>query len=73
MKSKLKESLTHREKEILELIIDEYTTDEIARQLYVSHDTVKTHRRHLMEKLNARNVAGMVRKAFEYRVVAIPA
>ena len=67
----MKEDLTHREKEVLKLIINEYTTDEIATNLFVSYDTVKTHRKHLMQKLQARNVAGMVRRAFEYRVVAL--
>ena len=67
----MKEELTHRETEVLQLIINEYTTDEIAEKLFLSFDTVKTHRKHLLRKLNARNVAGMVRRAFEYRVYAI--
>lgn len=65
------ESLSPREVQILELIILEYTTSEIAKRLYLSSETVKTHRRHLLEKLNARNVAGLVRRAFEYEYVSL--
>ncbi len=65
----MKASLTSRETEILHLIISEYTTSEIASKLYLSRETIKTHGRHLMEKLQARNAAGLVRRAFEYNVM----
>jgi len=61
-------SLSPREKEILLLILDEYTTKEIAGKLYVSDETIRTHRKNLMDKFNARNVAGLVRKTFESRL-----
>ncbi len=64
------QSLSARETEILELIISEYTTPEIAGRLGVSKETIKTHRKHLLNKLSARNVAGLVRRAFEYKVVS---
>lgn len=57
--------LTGREKEILQLIAYEHTTDEIARQLYLSRHTVITHRKNMMIKLDVKNVAGLVRKGFE--------
>lgn len=57
--------LTSREKEILTLIIKEYTTDEIANALFVSNKTVESHRSNLMQKLGVKNSAGMVRVAFE--------
>lgn len=60
------QKLTRREKEILQLIVDEYTTDEIATKLFVSSTTVISHRKNLMRKLTAKNVAGLVRKAFEF-------
>lgn len=60
------QKLTRREKEILKLIIDEYTTNEIAEQLFISATTVITHRKSLLRKLNAKNVAGLVKKAFEF-------
>jgi len=54
-----------REKEVLHLIAYEYTTKEIASKLYISTHTADSHRKNLMQKLRVRNVAGMVRVAFE--------
>jgi DNA-binding NarL/FixJ family response regulator len=53
-------SLTQREQEILSLIGQEYTNEEIAEQLFISINTVLTHRKHLLKKLNARNTAGLI-------------
>ncbi len=61
----MKINLSPREAEILELIILEYTTSEIARKLYLSTETIKSHRRNLQSQFRARNVAGLVRRAFE--------
>jgi DNA-binding NarL/FixJ family response regulator len=60
------QKLTRREKEILELITEEYTTDEIAEKLFISSTTVITHRKNLLRKLNAKNVAGLVKKAIQF-------
>lgn len=57
--------LTSREKEILKLITKEYTTEEIAEELFVSVKTVESHRSNLMQKLGVKNSAGLVRVAFE--------
>ncbi len=57
--------ISSREKEVLHMIAYEHTTAEIAAQLYISLDTVKTHRRHLLDKMGARNVAGLIRRAYE--------
>jgi len=57
--------LTRREKEILELIIKEFTTHQIADKLSVSVKTVEAHRGHLMDKLGVRNLAGLVKVALE--------
>ena len=54
-------SLTTREMEILKCIAEEMTNKEIAGMLYISPRTVDTHRRNLLQKLNARNTAGLVR------------
>ncbi|MEL7121444.1 MAG: response regulator transcription factor [Bacteroidota bacterium] len=60
------QKLTFREKEILQLIIDEYTNDEIAKKLFISKTTVATHRNSLLRKLNAKNTAGLVKTAYEF-------
>ena len=57
--------ITNREKEIIQLVADELTTKEIAAHLYISDETVTTHRRNLMEKLQAKNAAGLIRRGFE--------
>ena len=57
--------LTNREKEILDLIIKEYTTEEIAEKIFISVKTVESHRSNLIQKLGAKNTAGLVRIAFE--------
>ncbi len=57
--------LSRREKEVLELIVKEYTNQEIADQLIIGTKTVESHRRSLLSKLNVRNTAGLVRIALE--------
>ncbi len=61
-------SLSRREKEILECILDERTTNEIADKLHISFGTVETHRRNMLIKTGARNTAGLVRIALEYEL-----
>ncbi|SMO82248.1 response regulator [Gracilimonas mengyeensis] len=56
--------LTERELEMLQLIADEYTTKEIAEKIYISEHTVKTHRKNLMQKLDVKNTAGLVKKGY---------
>lgn len=62
-------SLSPREKEILQLIAEEHTSAEIALILFISEKTVEKHRTKLMEKLNVRNLAGLVRLAVKYHLV----
>lgn len=57
--------ISRREKEVLALIVKEFTTQEIAEKLYISLKTVESHRSSLLSKLNARNSAGLVRIAIE--------
>lgn len=57
--------LSRREKEVLKLIAQEFTTQEIADNLYISLKTVESHRSSLLSKLNARNSVGLVRIALE--------
>lgn len=62
-------SLSPREKEILQLIAEGHTNAEIGYILAISEKTVEKHRSNLMEKLNIRHVAGLVRLAIKYRLV----
>jgi DNA-binding NarL/FixJ family response regulator len=63
LKSELYEVLTPRQREILQLIAEGFTTKEIANKLRVSIKTVDTHRTQLMERLNIHDIAGLVRYA----------
>lgn len=55
--------LTAREREVFHLIVQGLTTKEIARRLGISVKTAENHRGHVMEKLDARNTADVVRYA----------
>ncbi|PWL28367.1 response regulator transcription factor [uncultured Roseivirga sp.] len=57
--------LTKREVEIVKLIALENTTNEIAEKLSISAYTVDTHRKNIINKLGVKNLAGLVRFAFE--------
>lgn len=59
------QGLTAREREIIRLIALEKTNDEISATLVLSTDTVKTHRKNLMAKLNVRGTAGLVKYAID--------
>lgn len=63
--------ITSREKEILQLICEEYTTGEIAEKLFISPRTVDGHRNNLLEKLGCKNVAGLVVYAIQHQLVKI--
>lgn len=65
--------ITAREKEILQLICEEYTTAEIAEKLYISTRTVDGHRNNLLSKLGCRNTAGLVVYAIQYSLIKLPA
>lgn len=61
--------LTKRELEVLELIAKEYTTKEIASKLFLSFETIQTHRKHLIQKFNAKNMVGVVSKATDKGII----
>lgn len=64
-------TLTKREIEILRLISYEKTSREIAQILNLSPHTVVSHKRKILSKLKAKNVAGMVRRGFELDILKI--
>jgi len=64
-KSKILLLLTKREKQILEFISQEFSNREIAEQLCLSHHTVRSHRKNLIQKFQVKKSVGLVRKGFE--------
>lgn len=61
--------LSRREKEILKLIATELTNQEIADKLFLSQRTVESHRYSLLQKLNVKNTAGLVRMAVQMGLI----
>lgn len=61
--------LTRREREILKLIADGCTTNDIAGQLYISISTVESHRRNMMQKFDVNNSVLLIRKAAEMDLI----
>lgn len=63
------EDLTHRQREILQLIAEGHSTKEIAHQLELSVKTVETHRAQLMRRLGIYDIAGLVRCAIRMGLI----
>ncbi len=61
--------LSDRESEILKYVADGYTTKEIADFIFRDSETVKFFRKNLLIKLNARNVAELIKKAYEMKLI----
>lgn len=62
--------LTKREKEIVKLIAEGFTNAQIAQQLFLSVDTVDTHRKNLYTKLNVKNTALLIRYALDNGMIS---
>lgn len=71
VEEKRPEDLTVRELDVLKRISEGKNTQEIARELCVSTNTVDTHRRHLLDKLGARNVADLIMTAIAKGIIPI--
>ncbi|THV62187.1 response regulator transcription factor [Chryseobacterium candidae] len=65
----IKEPLTRREMEILKLICDGCSSKDISEKLFISINTVETHRKRILLKLNAKNSVGIVKYAIENHII----
>jgi len=61
--------LSKREIEIIKLIAEEMTTNEIAEKLFISLHTVESHRKNILRKTNCRNLAGLMKYALKKRII----
>ncbi len=61
--------LTRREQQVLSLIAEGLTNNEVAEKLFISPTTVDTHRKSLLSKLNAKNTASLVRIATQLQLI----
>jgi DNA-binding NarL/FixJ family response regulator len=64
------ELLTPRQREVLQLIAEGFSTKEIAQRLRLSGKTVETHRTQLMKRLGIRGIAGLVRYAMRVGIIS---
>jgi DNA-binding NarL/FixJ family response regulator len=63
------DSLSIREKEVLQLVSKGLTTDQIADKLHISHHTVLSHRKNLLVKFDVNNTVGLIKKAIEANLI----
>ncbi|MBS1659896.1 MAG: response regulator transcription factor [Bacteroidetes bacterium] len=61
--------LTRRETEILKLVSEGATTPAIAKKLFISPQTVETHRKNMMQKFKVNNSAALIKKAIENNII----
>ena len=57
--------ITRREQEVLHLLANDYTSKELAQQLYISLETVNSHRKNIREKLGVKTSSGMICKGYQ--------
>ncbi|MBT8231119.1 MAG: response regulator transcription factor [Saprospiraceae bacterium] len=65
----IKQKLTTREHEVLELITQAKNNKEIAKELFISDQTVGVHRKNIMRKLGVRNTINLIKFALENQLV----
>ena len=65
----IKQKLTPREQEVLELITEAKNNKEIAKELFISDQTVGVHRKNIMRKLGVKNTINLIKFAFENQLV----
>jgi DNA-binding NarL/FixJ family response regulator len=63
--------LTNREREVLELICQQLSTNEIAKKMKISARTVEGHRNNLLFKTESKNIAGLVVYAIQNKIVVL--
>ena len=66
-----KDILTPRELEIIQLIAAEYSNKDIATHLGISVGTVESHRKNIFYKLNTKNMAGVIHKAYQLGILKV--
>jgi DNA-binding NarL/FixJ family response regulator len=65
-------TLTHRQIQVLKLVVEGHRTREVARRLGLSIKTVESHRSEIMKRLRIHDVVGLVRYAIRVGLTAVP-
>jgi DNA-binding NarL/FixJ family response regulator len=63
--------LTHRELEVMQLLVEGETNQKVAEKLYISVRTVEFHRANIMHKLNLHDIAGLVKYALQKGIIQL--
>lgn len=63
--------LSQRETEIMELILKEFTSKQIAEKLFISKQTVDTHRLSIMEKTGSKSIVGLIKFAIKNNLMPV--
>ena len=63
--------LTDREKEILKLIAEGFTSQEIGEKLFLSHYTIENHRKNMIQKMGLKNTTVLVKYAIENGIISL--
>lgn len=61
--------ITEREMEVLKLLAQQMTSKQIAEKLFIGERTVETHRKNLMRKTGANNAVGLMRYAYDHKLI----
>jgi DNA-binding NarL/FixJ family response regulator len=69
--SRVTSALSHREREILQLIAEGLTAPQIAEQLFTSKRTVETHRQNILEKTGCKNTATLMGYAITHNLITV--
>ena len=68
---KMKSRITPREKEVLLLLAQDRTSKELAFKLFISLETVRSHRKNLIRKLGVKTTAGLIFRSFELGLLCV--
>lgn len=63
-------TITRREREVLQLVVAAHSNQQIADKLFLSVRTIEGHRLSLLQKLNVKNTAGLIKKALQMGLIA---
>jgi len=64
-------TLSHREREVLQLLAEGASTAHIAAELHLSVKTIETHRKRIMDKLSLRSIAELTKYAIREGITAL--
>ena len=67
----IKNRITKRELQILDLLSRGMSSNEIAAELFISHNTVDFHRRQLLKKTDSKNIADLIGNAYRLGILPI--